>query len=61
VDPDETLKEIRRLSAIVRDRCDRGEDPDVDGSAAELAEAVQNLDEWLSKGGFLPAAWREEA
>lgn len=24
---------------------------------AELADAFQDLDEWLSKGGFLPRAW----
>jgi hypothetical protein len=23
----------------------------------ELSEAVQDLDEWLSKGGFLPDTW----
>jgi len=57
MDPDEALKEIRRLAVIVRDRCDRGEDPDVDGAASDLAEAVRGLDEWLSAGGFLPSAW----
>ena len=30
-----------------------------DGShESELAELVQSLDEWLSKGGFLPEDWR---
>lgn len=27
--------------------------------AVELAEHVQALDEWISKGGFLPTQWRE--
>lgn len=26
---------------------------------AELADAFQALDTWLSKGGFLPADWRD--
>jgi len=25
-----------------------------------LAEQVNNLDEWLSKGGFLPRAWQTD-
>lgn len=29
-----------------------------DCSVDDIAEAFQALDEWLSKGGFLPAAWR---
>lgn len=57
MDPNEALKELRRLAAIVRDRSDRGKDPDVDGSAGDLAAAVASLDEWLSGGGFLPTAW----
>ena len=27
-------------------------------SAIELAEMVQDLDGWLTAGGFLPRAWR---
>ena len=26
--------------------------------ATELAEHAQALDEWMSKGGFLPAQWK---
>ena len=25
-----------------------------------FAEHFENLDEWLSKGGFLPEAWKKE-
>jgi len=25
----------------------------------ELAETFDNLDQWLSKGGFLPSAWTQ--
>lgn len=57
MDPNAALAEIRETAAIVRDRIDRGEDPDVDGSVSVLVEHVEALDEWLSKGGFLPQDW----
>jgi hypothetical protein len=64
MDPNEALKEILRLAAIVQDRCARGENPDIDGAADDLVKAIIGLDEWLAKGGFLPDAWnapRKEA
>lgn len=60
MDPDACLDEIRALAAIVRDRCDLGEDPDVDGSAADLAARIEVMDVWLSEGGFLPEAWERK-
>ncbi len=51
MDPNETLERLRELAAIIV----RSDD---DATAAyELADAVQNLDQWLSNGGFLPQAW----
>lgn len=29
----------------------------IQAEAVRMAELVRALDEWLSKGGFLPAAW----
>lgn len=49
VDPNETLRKIRRLYDIVipeREEMD------------ELCELVQALDDWLTEGGFLPEAWK---
>lgn len=51
MDPTATLDEIRGLTAIGGDR---GLDSD---DADRLQDLVLALDEWLSKGGFLPAAW----
>lgn len=52
MDPNATLENIRQLYRLVQsspeDALDFGD---------ELAEAVQNLDEWLTNGGFLPAEW----
>ena len=32
-------------------------DPDADTDAARLAELVEALDGWISKGGYLPSAF----
>lgn len=61
MDPNATLRDLRDLV--------REESLDGDWAAetaaercAQYAELLTALDEWLSKGGFLPAAWvRPEA
>lgn len=58
MDPNETLKRLRALTMNVLGQAENGlDDPD---SCFELAECAQALDEWISKGGFLPAAWSRE-
>jgi hypothetical protein len=59
LDPNKTLSDIR---AVVR-RIHQAEDNDASAEdiardAGELATLVQALDEWLTRGGFLPDAWR---
>jgi len=51
MDPNETLKMIR---SRIR-RLNVGQPFRNDGE--ELAELVEALDEWLTKGGFLPSDW----
>lgn len=52
MDPNETLRLIRELgNELVRDGC---HDPN---ATEELIDLFGVLDEWLSKGGFLPDAW----
>lgn len=48
MDPNEALKRIRELIN--------------DGDSADvlLVEAFEALDNWLSRGGFLPSAWVPE-
>jgi hypothetical protein len=56
MDPDANLAEMRRIIARARERTDYdavNDAIDLD-RLADLAEA---LDEWLSRGGFLPEAW----
>lgn len=55
MDPDEALDMIR-TSMLVMEREDMGTDAYL--AACEAARtAFQDLDGWLARGGFLPAAW----
>ena len=53
MDPDEALKQIRRLAKDIYDGPHRPSNE----MGVWLAELVSALDEWLSKGGFPPKAW----
>lgn len=54
MDPDETLRLLR--ATIAQMRVD--EHPDIrKAHADEIAEYFEALDQWLSNGGFPPAAW----
>jgi hypothetical protein len=55
VDPEQALKNAR-------DACERIVETEPgtvarDDAAADLAEAFDALDSWLSRGGFLPRDW----
>ena len=55
MDPNTALKNIRRIAQDVRASAHyRG------SKADELADAVHGLDEWLSRGGFLPSNWSDD-
>lgn len=54
MDPDKTLESMRENIRIWLG------DPDSDAgrqAAAWASEAADSLDQWLSKGGFLPKDW----
>lgn len=55
MDPNETLHRLRELT---NEAIEESGAPRTD-LAGELGEAFNALDDWLSKGGFLPGAWRE--
>lgn len=50
MDPNAALEELRRLAKLASK---------TGGAvyAAELAEKFQDLDTWLTSGGFIPDAW----
>lgn len=52
MDPDAALAKLRGLLAEVV--INEGRDP---GEATVVAEVFEGLDQWLSRGGFLPQAW----
>jgi hypothetical protein len=57
MDPNATLAAIRELVKQI-DNTDRGSaNIDLVDLALDLIELVDGLDQWLSKGGFLPSAW----
>ena len=51
MDPNETLRELRRLVTRLSDQY-AGDDS---AAAQAMAEKFDALDEWLSRGGFLPS------
>lgn len=54
MDPNATLKRILELVEEIHST----DNPNyLANRAPELAEAVEALDEWLSRGGFLPTRW----
>jgi hypothetical protein len=54
MDPNETLRTMRGLSAALQSQEWMELDADI---AGDLAIAFQDLDGWLSQGGFLPSDW----
>lgn len=59
MDPNETLNRIRQQADAVLHP--RGLQVDRAELAAMLARNVEELDQWLSQGGFMPEAWRAPA
>jgi hypothetical protein len=55
MDPNATLELLRGLAAQILEQF--AEDATTD-LGVELAEAVENMDHWLTKGGCLPDAWQ---
>lgn len=49
------------LREALREYEQAAELPAIAAAAERLAEAASALDEWMSKGGFPPAAWKGQA
>jgi hypothetical protein len=64
MDPDTCLEACRRLArALIKQADDDRQhhtSSQKDTLGEELAENFNNLDEWLSRGGFKPRAWRTD-
>jgi hypothetical protein len=58
MDPDTCLAEMRAIAARMLLAYDSEDGNGIDQDDADmLAQRVQDMDEWLSNGGFLPQAW----
>jgi hypothetical protein len=56
MDPNANLTEMRELAQTLLDN--NADLSDFCAQAERLAELVQALDEWLTRGGFLPRDWK---
>lgn len=54
MDPNETLRQLRALVAQVHG----DEEGDINDQLEDFAGYFEALDEWITKGGFLPRDWR---
>jgi hypothetical protein len=54
MDPNTALQAMRRAIRIMH----RGTDEEREHAGVELADLVTGLDEWLTRGGFLPTEWQ---
>jgi hypothetical protein len=65
MDPNANLEELRRLAAEILnmtvEQMGETETGDLMARATRLAELIEALDGWLTKGGFLPSAWNATA
>lgn len=56
MDPNTTLATLREAYSTWEDTIGNAEGPLID-VGCDMRDAIVALDEWLSKGGFLPTAW----
>lgn len=63
MDPEANLKEQRELFKKINEAgppLDGGDDKEYVEDLVSLAVLAEAMDNWLSRGGFLPTAWRRE-
>jgi hypothetical protein len=63
MDPNANLAEQLRLAREIQETVDQCNDDTVAvaDNGIRLANLVLSLNEWISKGGFLPTAWQEKS
>lgn len=58
MDPNANLAELRKLATELTDGRYLSKD-DANEKACRLADLFVTLDEWITKGGFLPEKWMD--
>lgn len=56
MDPDEALAKARAARQVIDNETDTKK---IDVAIDDVLDAFDALDEWLSKGGYLPRAWNQ--
>lgn len=59
MDPDANLNEQLELAQAIADEDEDSDRIESAENGQRLADLVLALHEWISKGGFLPTAWRD--
>jgi glycine/D-amino acid oxidase-like deaminating enzyme len=59
MDPDANLARQRELVKQIDAAFSTENYVEVADAASQLVELISALDEWMSKGGYLPAAWAD--
>ena len=60
MDPNALLQEIRDIRAFIFAE-GMSESEEFQQNAWNLADKIDNLDVWITKGGFLPEEWAENS
>ncbi len=60
MDPDAALAALREALKAAEKATERGDDSTMALAYGAAHAHMEALDEWLSAGGFLPAAWQHE-
>lgn len=60
MDPNEALRRLREYASEVISAYDDIEPDDPRSNQLALAESFLDLDEWLTKGGFVPDGWQPQ-
>jgi hypothetical protein len=58
MDPNQALKDARETNAEADAAMERGDQEAAASALIILANRFEALDEWLTRGGFLPEAWK---
>lgn len=56
MDPNAALARVRHLVLEIGRTLDHDQAPDM-ATVNDLCEAIDGLDQWISRGGFLPTPW----
>lgn len=59
MDPDQVLLDLRNALYRLRQAEEQESSSDQLYAGHDLADGFEAMDEWMSKGGFLPFGWRQ--